>query len=76
MECCANCLQWPHLVLYTSFEAKYDLKLLDNEIFAKKYFSKNHTSYFCILAPEGPREEYDTAKCSQWPHLYTTYKAT
>ena len=33
-------------------------------------------SDFCISAQEGPRDFSDTAKCSQWPHLYTTYEAT
>ena len=31
---------------------------------------------FVNLGQEGPRNFSDTAKCSQWPHLYTTYEAT
>ena len=27
-----------------------------------------------IFAPEGRRDFSDTAKCSQWPHLYMTYE--
>ena len=42
----------------------------------KTGFPQSHTSNFCILVPEGFRELNDTAKCSQWPHLNTTYKAT
>ena len=42
----------------------------------KTGFPQNHTSNFCIMVPEGFRELNDTAKCSQWPHLYTTYEAT
>ena len=29
-----------------------------------------------ILAQEGRENFSDTAKCLQWPHLYTTYEAT
>ena len=29
-----------------------------------------------IFASEGRRDFLNTAKCSQWPHLYTTYEAT
>ena len=42
----------------------------------KTIFLGNHNSNFCIFAPEGPREKNYTTKCSQWPHLYTTYEAT
>ena len=42
----------------------------------KTIFLKNHNLHFCIFAPEGPREKNHTPKCSQWPHLYTTYEAT
>ena len=42
----------------------------------KTIFLENHNSNFCIFAPEGPREKNYTPKCSQWPHLYTTYEAT
>ena len=31
---------------------------------------------FGYLGQEGPRNFSDTAKFSQWPHLYTTYEAT
>ena len=31
---------------------------------------------FCILAQEGCTDFCDTAKCSQWPHLYKCYEAT
>ena len=31
---------------------------------------------FCILAQEGRTDFCDTAKCSQWPHLYKSYEAT
>ena len=31
---------------------------------------------FGISAQEGRRDFLNTAKCSQWPHLYTTYEAT
>ena len=33
-------------------------------------------SDFCISAQEGPRDFLNTAKCSQWPHLYMTCEAT
>ena len=42
----------------------------------KTVFPQIYTSNFCISAQEGPRECNDTANCSQWPHLYTTYEAT
>ena len=45
-------------------------------ILAKNRFRQINTSNFCNLAQEGPREKIDIAKCSQWPHLYTTYEAT
>ena len=31
---------------------------------------------FCISASDGRRQFSDTAKCSQWPHLYKSYEAT
>ena len=39
----------------------------------KTIFLENYNANFCIFAPEGPRERNYTPKCSQWPHLYTTY---
>ena len=45
-------------------------------IFAKNRFPQINTSIFFNSAQEGPREYFDRAKCSQWPHLYTTYEAT
>ena len=36
--CDGKCSQWPHLC--TTFEATYDLKLTDNEIFAKNRSTK------------------------------------
>ena len=37
---------------------------------------QNHTSKYCILAQEDPVKKNNATKCSQWPHLYTTYEAT
>ena len=37
----------------------------------------NFRSYdFLILVQESLREISNTAKCSQWPHLYKSYEAT
>ena len=45
-------------------------------MFAKNRFSLKPNFKFFILVPEGSRKKKDTSKCSQRPHLYTTYEAT
>ena len=45
-------------------------------------FGKNITVFSCfpriacILVSEGFKMQVSGGKCSQWPHLYTTYEAT
>ena len=42
------------------------------------HFDRAHLiiPHFCISVQEGRRDDSDTEKCSQWPHLYESYEAT
>ena len=52
--CEGSCSQCPHL--YTTYDATYDLKWTDNELFDKTVFPQIYTPNFCISAQEGPRK--------------------
>ena len=57
---------WPKMLIFRDMAKKLIFREARHKILM----------IFGYLGQEGPRNFSDTAKCSQWPHLYTTYEAT